>query len=82
MAAHCGESEIADLLLLNGARVNMKDNKWLTPLHRSCCSKSEVCTDLFAKLLALLFFFRFRLFILTATRVSMTLFPVLPDTSK
>ena len=41
-AAYCGEAEIADLLIMNGARVNTKDNKWLTPLHRACCSKSEV----------------------------------------
>ncbi|KAH3720657.1 hypothetical protein DPMN_063560 [Dreissena polymorpha] len=40
-AAYCGEHEIADLLIMNGARVNTKDNKWLTPLHRACCSKSE-----------------------------------------
>ena len=28
---------------MSGARVNTKDNKWLTPLHRACCAKSEVC---------------------------------------
>lgn len=26
-----------------GARVNAKDNKWLTPLHRAVASCSEVC---------------------------------------
>ncbi|ESP01753.1 hypothetical protein LOTGIDRAFT_70175, partial [Lottia gigantea] len=41
-AAYCGESEISDLLILSGARVNAKDNKWLTPLHRGCGSKCEV----------------------------------------
>ena len=41
-AAHCGEAEIADILLLAGARVNSKDSRWLTPLHRACASKSEV----------------------------------------
>jgi len=43
-AAFCGEAEIAELLLLNGARVNTKDSRWLTPLHRACCSKSVVST--------------------------------------
>ena len=41
-AAFCGEAEIAELLLLNGARVNTKDSRWLTPLHRACCTKSVV----------------------------------------
>ena len=41
-AAYCGEAEIADLLILSGARVNTKDNRWLTPLHRACCTKSDV----------------------------------------
>ena len=41
-AAHCGEAEITDILLLAGARVNTKDSRWLTPLHRACASKSEV----------------------------------------
>lgn len=27
-----------------GARVNAKDNKWLTPLHRAVASCSEVST--------------------------------------
>lgn len=45
-AAFCGEAEITELLLINGARVNSKDNKWLTPLHRACCSKSAVSNDL------------------------------------
>lgn len=30
------------LLLTQGARVNAKDNKWLTPLHRAVASCSEV----------------------------------------
>jgi ankyrin repeat protein len=41
-AAFCGESEIAELLIASTARVNAKDNRWLTPLHRACCSKKEV----------------------------------------
>ncbi len=28
--------------LIQGARVNAKDNKWLTPLHRAVASCSEV----------------------------------------
>lgn len=30
------------LYLLSGARVNAKDSKWLTPLHRAVASCSEV----------------------------------------
>lgn len=41
-AAFCGEVDIVTILILNGARVNIKDNRWLTPLHRACCSGSEV----------------------------------------
>ena len=26
-----------------GARVNVKDNRWLTPLHRACAQGNEVC---------------------------------------
>ncbi|XP_023213923.1 serine/threonine-protein phosphatase 6 regulatory ankyrin repeat subunit A-like, partial [Centruroides sculpturatus] len=40
-AAFCGHAEISDLLLLSSARVNTKDNHWVTPLHRACCSQSE-----------------------------------------
>ena len=33
----------SELLITAGqARVNAKDNKWLTPLHRACRSQSEV----------------------------------------
>lgn len=28
---------------VTGARVNAKDSKWLTPLHRAVASCSEVC---------------------------------------
>ena len=39
-AAFKGDSDIVDLLItIGGARVNSKDNKWLTPLHRACASK-------------------------------------------
>ena len=41
-AAYCGDPEITELLLMSGARVNTKDNRWLTPLHRACCSKNDV----------------------------------------
>ncbi len=30
------------MITAGGARVNAKDNKWLTPLHRACRSGSEV----------------------------------------
>jgi len=29
--------------LLTGAKVNTKDSKWLTPLHRACATGSEAC---------------------------------------
>uniref|UniRef100_A0A4W5M5D5 Uncharacterized protein n=1 Tax=Hucho hucho TaxID=62062 RepID=A0A4W5M5D5_9TELE len=41
-AAYLGDTEILELLILSGARVNAKDNKWLTPLHRAVASCSEV----------------------------------------
>lgn len=41
-AAHCGKDEIADILILSGARVNTKDSKWLTPLHRACAVDNNV----------------------------------------
>lgn len=41
-AAFKGDCRIAEALILSGARVNSKDNRWLTPLHRACCSNSEV----------------------------------------
>ena len=28
----------------SGARVNTKDSKWMTPLHRACASGSVVCS--------------------------------------
>ena len=28
---------------LPGAKVNVKDAKWLTPLHRACATGSEAC---------------------------------------
>lgn len=41
-AAYRGHGNVVDLLLVNGARVNCKDNQWLTPLHRACRSDVEV----------------------------------------
>jgi len=42
-AAFAGYADIADLLITKGsARVNTKDNQWLTPLHRACKSSAEV----------------------------------------
>lgn len=41
-AAFRGNASIVALLLSHGARVNAKDNKWYTPLHRACCTGSEV----------------------------------------
>ena len=55
-AAFRGDACIAEALILNGARVNTKDAKWLTPLHRACCSGSEVSSTVS------LFFISFHLF--------------------
>lgn len=44
VAAFCGYARIIEVLLENGARVNAKDTRWLTPLHRACHSGSEVST--------------------------------------
>ena len=39
-AAFRGDPGIVDTLItLGGARVNTKDNKWLTHLHRACAAK-------------------------------------------
>ena len=39
-AAFRGDAEIMELLItVGGGRVNIKDNKWLTPLHRACAAK-------------------------------------------
>lgn len=46
-AAFKGDSTIAAVLLAHGARVNAKDNKWYTPLHRACCTGSEVSSFYF-----------------------------------
>ncbi|KAF4518750.1 hypothetical protein B566_EDAN006154 [Ephemera danica] len=35
VAAFCGFSRIIEVLIDNGARVNAKDTRWLTPLHRA-----------------------------------------------
>lgn len=35
-----------ETLLLNGASVNSKDKKWLTPLHRACCSGNYNVVDI------------------------------------
>ncbi|CAH8431456.1 unnamed protein product [Dicrocoelium dendriticum] len=49
-AAHCGESHITELLLREGARVNAKDARWLTPLHRACATNAaEVVKLLLAR---------------------------------
>ena len=46
-AAFAGYADIADLLITKGsARVNTKDNQWLTPLHRACRSSAEVIMSL------------------------------------
>lgn len=40
-----GDTAIVELLLLNGAIANSKDKKWLTPLHRACCSGNYNVVD-------------------------------------
>ena len=42
IAAHFGHDEVANQLLLSGAKVNLKDGQWLTPLHRACRKDNEV----------------------------------------
>jgi ankyrin repeat protein len=42
-AAFMGYQDIVEILITKGnARVNSKDNQWLTPLHRACRSSAEV----------------------------------------
>ncbi len=42
-AAYMGDASVVRLLLALGkARVDVKDNRWLTPLHRACRSGAEV----------------------------------------
>ena len=42
VASYMGYAEIVELLITKGnARVNSKDNQWLTPLHRACRSNAE-----------------------------------------
>uniref|UniRef100_A0A8C1B9J1 Ankyrin repeat domain 28b n=1 Tax=Cyprinus carpio carpio TaxID=630221 RepID=A0A8C1B9J1_CYPCA len=51
-AAYLGDAEIIELLILSGmkgARVNAKDNKWLTPLHRAVASCSEEAVQVLLK---------------------------------
>ena len=39
-AAFKGDSDMVEMLIsIGGARVNVKDDKWLTPLHRACASR-------------------------------------------
>ena len=47
-AAFHGDSEIMEILISEaGGRVNTKDNKWLTPLHRACAARVSpyICTS-------------------------------------
>ena len=41
-AAFRGDAKMTQLLLDYGAKVNLKDSKWLTPLHWACSIGSEV----------------------------------------
>ena len=41
-AAFAGYAEVAEVLITKGsARVDAKDNQWLTPLHRACRSVTD-----------------------------------------
>ena len=45
-AAYKGDAEMVEMLItIGGARVNVKDNKWLTPLHRACASRVSVLCE-------------------------------------
>ena len=50
-AAYQGDPDIMEMLItVGGGRVNIKDNKWLTPLHRACAAKVILfCTFSVAK---------------------------------
>ncbi len=49
-AAFAGDGAIVRALLGQGkARVDVKDNRWLTPLHRACRSGAEVRTFQYGK---------------------------------
>lgn len=37
-AASIGDNDFVEFLLNNNARVNVKDIKWNTPLHRACAA--------------------------------------------
>ena len=42
-AAYQGDPDIMEMLIrVGGGRVNIKDNKWLTPLHRACAAKVKI----------------------------------------
>ncbi|XP_038848776.1 serine/threonine-protein phosphatase 6 regulatory ankyrin repeat subunit A-like [Salvelinus namaycush] len=48
-AAYLGDTEILELLILSGARVNAKDNKCLNTLHRAVASCSEEAVQVLLK---------------------------------
>lgn len=48
-AASVGDTDFVEFLLANNARVNVKDIKWYTPLHRACSSDAPSVIQVFFK---------------------------------
>ena len=46
-AAHVGDVDFVEFLLKHNARVNAKDIKWYTPLHRACASDAHSVAQVF-----------------------------------
>lgn len=46
-AAYVGDIDFVEFLLANNARVNVKDIKWYTPLHRACASNAPSVVQVF-----------------------------------
>ena len=45
-AAFVGDADVVEAVITQGnAKVNSKDNQWLTPLHRACRASADVSAD-------------------------------------